>query len=148
MMGLTLAWLAMAAPGARAQEAEALLPGEQPELEQVDPFEGLMPGTRLSEEEMSGYFGAALVNLQSVSGSVVTNHGMIDANALNSLGTSTVSGGIFMPTQFTGDYNTVNTVVNIEVHLNTVNITDSAGSSVSVNQSLDFGGGVVGGFVQ
>jgi hypothetical protein len=132
MAALIVACLAFA-PGARAEE---------------DEFAGLMPGKPLPEEEMSSYFGAALVNFTAMDGSVVTNQGSIDTSSLNSLGSSNISGGIFMPTQFTGDYNNVSTVVNIEVHLNTVNISDSAGSSVSVNQSLDFGGGVVGGFIQ
>jgi hypothetical protein len=111
-------------------------------------FAGLMPGKVVPEEELGLYFGAAVVQFTASDGSVVTNSGTIDTSQLNSLGNYSATGGISTPIQFQGDHNSVNVTIHLEVNMNTVNVTESGGASVTVNQTLDFGGGVVGGFVQ
>jgi hypothetical protein len=110
-------------------------------------FAGLMPGQVVPEEELARYFGGAVVNFDVNNGSVATNSGAIDTSQLNSLGQGTFSGGINTIHQFQGDNNTVNVTIDLTVNLNTVTVTNSGGAAVSVNQSLDFGGGVVGGYV-
>ena len=110
-------------------------------------FAGLMPGEVVPEAELARYFGGAVVNFD-VSNGVATNNGAIDTSQLNSLGQGTFSGGINTVEQFQGDNNNVNVSINLTVNLNTVTVTNSGGAAVQVNQSLDFGGGVVGGYVQ
>jgi hypothetical protein len=111
-------------------------------------FAGLISGEPVPDEELARYFGGAVLNFSVSDGSVVTTNAPIDTSQLNTLGTTSVSGGISTITQFQGDYNNVNVTINLSVELNTVHVTGSAGAAVNVNQSLDFGGGVVGGFVQ
>lgn len=125
-----------------------LLFGALPAQAEEEAFEGLMPGKVVPEQELGLYFGAAVVEFTASDGSVVTNSGTIDTSQLNSLGNYSAMGGISTPIQFQGDHNSVNVTIHLEVNMNTVNVTESGGASVTVNQTLDFGGGVVGGFVQ
>lgn len=113
-----------------------------------DLFAGLMPGEAISDEELGLHFGAATINFTLEGGSVLSNGGSIDPSLINSLGSGVFSGGINNVMQFQGDQNMVNTTINIEVNINSVKVIDSLGANVEVIQTLDFGGGVVGGFVQ
>ncbi len=133
--------LSLGATVARAEEAATVARAEEAD------FAGLMPGQVVPEEELGRYFGGAVVNFEVSDGSVATNTGAIDTSQLNSLGQGTFSGGINSVQQFQGDNNNVSVEINLTVNLNTVTVTNSGGAAVSVNQSLDFGGGVVGGYV-
>ena len=117
-------------------------------------FAGLIPGERLSGEELDSYYGSGVsVNFNIADG---TDFDLDDlqfgnnGSTINSADTITLSNtsefsdnqGIFQNIPVSGDHNQVVVNVNITVNLNTVTIDDSAGASIMVNQTLDFNGAI------
>lgn len=106
-------------------------------------FDGLIPGEPLNQEEMGEVFGRGSWNFQLVDGSLVSLDGASVSQNQNQTSTVSQTSGITTSVPVIGDNNTVSLEVNVIVNLNTVTVLDSAGSSVNVNQSLDFGGGLI-----
>jgi hypothetical protein len=115
-------------------------------------FEGLIPGEPLGNEELGQYYGRGVsVNFNLGDGTEFTLEDYQFNNSAGTISTADTStltndsmfsdnAGIFQNTPVIGDGNQVNINVNITVNMNTVDVFDSAGASVLVNQTLDFGG--------
>lgn len=112
-------------------------------------FAGLVPGEELSEVELSTHFGGAVLNFTVNGGEMNSNTGAIDVSQLNTIGSGAFgnSSGIVAVTQFQGDNNNVSVNINLEVNINTVTISGATGSTISVSNDLNLGGGVVGAFI-
>ena len=117
-------------------------------------FAGLIPGERLSGEELGSYYGSGVsvnfnigedteFDLQDLqfgnNGSTINS---ADTVTLSNTSEFTNNTGIFQNIPVSGDHNQVVVNVNITVNLNTVTIDDSAGASIMVNQTLDFNGAI------
>lgn len=110
----------------------------------ADLFEGLVPGEPLHEAEMAAVFGRGVnLNFQLDDGSLVTMDGADLSQTSNQTTSVSANSGITSTVPVTGDFNTVNLIVNVSVNLNTVQIHDSPGANPIISQSLDFGGGVI-----
>ena len=114
-----------------------------------DEFAGLMPGVELSDQELGSYFGGAILSFTVANGGMANNTGSIDTSQLNTIGAGAFgnASGILTVNQFQGDYNNVSVSINLSVNINTVTISGATTAPVTVTNSLDFGGGVVGAFV-
>lgn len=112
-------------------------------------FAGLVPGEALSETELSTHFGGAVLNFTVNGGEINSNTGAIDVSQLNTIGSGAFgnASGIVAVTQFQGDNNNVSVNINLEVNINTVTISGATGSTISVSNDLNLGGGVVGAFI-
>lgn len=136
-----IAWLAVAWIGSAALALPARAEDET--------FAGLVPGEVLSEAELSTQFGGAVLNFTVNGGELNSNTGTIDVSQLNTIGAGAFgnSSGIVAVTQFQGDNNNVSVNINLEVNINTVTISGATGSTISVSNDLNLGGGVVGAFI-
>jgi hypothetical protein len=136
-----IAWLAIAWMGSAALALPAWAEG--------DAFAGLVPGDALSEAELSTYFGGAVLNFTVNGGELNSNTGAIDVSQLNTIGSGAFgnASGIVAVTQFQGDNNNVSVNINLEVNINTVTISGATGSTISVSNDLNLGGGVIGAFI-
>ena len=117
-------------------------------------FAGLIPGDPLTEEELEFYHGRGVsVNFNLADGTTFNLEDLQFGNngsTINSADSSTLTNesllsdnaGIFQNIPVIGDGNQVVVNVAITVNMNTVEITDSAGASILVNQTLDFSGGI------
>lgn len=112
-------------------------------------FAGLVAGEALSEAELSTHFGGAVLNFTVNGGELNSNTGAIDVSQLNTIGSGAFgnSSGIVAVTQFQGDNNNVSVNINLEVNINTVTISGATGSTISVSNDLNLGGGVIGAFI-
>lgn len=113
-----------------------------------DLFEGLIPGVLVSDVELAGIHGRGGVEvaIHLADGSILNlddlaiNNAPVDNSTQTNNTNVTDNSGIAQVTPIAGDYNTVNNFVLVEVKINTVEVSDVSGSSLSVNQSLDFSG--------
>ncbi len=117
-------------------------------------FAGLIPGERLSGEELGSYYGSGVaVSINLADGTAFELEDLQFGNngsTINSADTVTLSNtseftdntGIFQNIPVSGDHNQVIVNVSITVNLNTVTIDDSAGASIIVTQTLDFNGAI------
>ncbi len=117
-------------------------------------FAGLIPGERLSGEELGTYYGTGVaVSINLADGTALEleslqfgNNGSTinsaDTVSLSNTSTFSDNQGIFQNIPVSGDNNQVVVNVNITVNLNTVTVADSAGASIIVNQTLDFNGAI------
>jgi len=105
-------------------------------------FKGLIPGVPLTETEISQVYGkGAVVTFRLDNGSLLNVEGQIDASQTSNQVTDTTgNSGVTSVVPVVGDNNVVTINVSLDVRLNTVEVIDSQGSSINVNQSLDFGG--------
>ncbi len=111
-------------------------------------FAGLIPGAPVSDEELGGLYGKAgvevLVTLADGSllnlSDLAINNAPVDNSSSNTNTNVTGTSGIAQITPVTGDNNTVHNFVFIEIRMNTVEVNGLSGSSLTVNQQLDFGG--------
>lgn len=111
-------------------------------------FVGLIPGVPVADAELADLYGTGgiEVNVTLADGSLLNldelslNNAPVD-NSSQSNNTSVFdNSGIAQVTPIAGDGNTVNNFVLIEVKINTVELSDISGSSLNLNQTLDFGG--------
>ena len=117
-------------------------------------FAGLIPGEALIDEELEFYHGRGVsVNFNLADGTSFNLEDLQFGNngsTINSADSSTLTNesllsdnaGIFQNIPVIGDGNQVVVNVAITVNMNTVEIIDSAGASILVNQTLDFSGGI------
>lgn len=135
------AWIAIAWIGSVALALPARAEDEA--------FAGLVPGEALSETELSTHFGGAVLNFTVNGGEINSNTGAIDVSQLNTIGSGAFgnASGIVAVTQFQGDNNNVSVNINLEVNINTVTISGATGSTISVSNDLNLGGGVIGAFI-
>lgn len=125
---LVAAWLLVGASGARAGDEQF--------------FEGLIPGVPVTESELREIYGKGVVlEFRLSDGSLVNVDGAIDASQTSNQVTDTTgNSGVTSVVPVVGDNNVVTINVSLDVRLNNVEVIDSQGSSINVNQSLDFGG--------
>lgn len=134
--------------------AEASWTGEESD---ADPFAGLIPGERLTDDELERYYGrgfdptgAINVVIDLGDGSLFTPGDLQFNNVDN--GTEFVdqsneseifgNSGVLQNTPIIGNNNEVVINVNITVNMNTVSVMDSSGSSVNVTQNLNLSGSI------
>jgi len=111
-------------------------------------FVGLIPGIPVADAELSEIYGTGgvEVNVQLADGSILNledlsiNHAPVDNSTATNNTHLTDNFGIAQITPIAGNGNTVNNIVLIEVKINTVELHDVTGSSLTVTQNLDFDG--------
>ena len=111
-------------------------------------FEGLIPGQPLAEQELDHIYGKGVELVFDFGGDGVVNvDGIVDLNdsstSNQTIDTSSTN-GVTAVVPVIGDENAVTINVMVTVNINTVTITDAAGSEIGpITQSFDFGGGVL-----
>ena len=111
-------------------------------------FAGLIPGVPVADRELSEIYGrgGVEINVQLADGSILNledlaiNNAPVDNSTATNNTHVTDNSGIAQITPIAGDFNTINNIVLIEVKINTVELNDVSGSSLTVTQNLDFNG--------
>lgn len=111
-------------------------------------FEGLIIGQAMDESELDAYYGKGnpQFTLECSGGNCVyAPEGNTANQSSNMSGVVTGNQGNTVSQQSVGDYNTLSTTIQIYVNIGTVTVLDSAGASVTVNQTTDLTGALVQG---
>lgn len=110
----------------------------------IELFEGLIPGEPLDQEELGQIFGKGVnLNFQLADGSLVSLDDATFSPIQNQTSSIFNTAGITSTVPVVGDNNTVNIIVDIDVRMNTVEIFNSPGAAPVFSGSLEGGGGQI-----
>ncbi len=107
-------------------------------------FEGLIPGEPLEQEELGQIFGKGVnLSFQLADGSLVSLDNATFSPIQNQTSSIFNTSGITSTVPVIGDNNTVNIIVDIDLRLNTIEILNSPGAAPIFSGSVEGGGGQV-----